>query len=121
MTTRRRAGDGQGQLPGIVDDAVQTGELHRAVVRQINAAIKDGSTDRALDAGTHAQAKALAAAIDRASGLGGRKQETYALPSMHKELAGLLRAIRGQQGGADDELRQLLEDMRTPILDDQHG
>jgi hypothetical protein len=102
-----------------VDQGPETGDVHRAVTRAINAAIKDGSTDRALDAGAHAAAKSLAAAIDRASGLGGRKQETYALAAMHKELRDQLRAIRGQ-GTASDELRELLEGIGTPQPFEHH-
>ena len=89
----------------------QTGQIYRSVCGSIQAAIHDGLTDRNLDAGLHAQARSLAGVIDRASGLAGRKQETYALAPLHRELTALLGRIRGQAVASelDDFLRTLAE------------
>jgi hypothetical protein len=76
----------------------------------------EGLTDPKLDAGLHAQARALAAVIDRASGLGGRKQETYALAGLNRELTAILERVRGVQSSSelDDFLRTLAEP-ETPV------
>ena len=89
----------------------QTGQIYREVCASIRAAILEGLTDARLDAGLHAQARSLAGVIDRASGLAGRKQETYALAPLHRELTALLARVRGQAVASelDDFLRTLAE------------
>ena len=98
-------------------NAAQTGQIHRDVCAAIRASVDDGLTDARLDAGIHAQARSLAAVIDRASGLAGRKQETYALAGLHKELGVLMARVRGVQVASelDDFLRTLAEPDRTPV------
>ena len=90
----------------------QTGTIYRSVCASINAAILEGLTDRKLDAGLHSQARSLAGVIDRASGLHGRKQETYALAGLHKELSALLASIRGQ--AVTSELDEFLRTLAEP-------
>ena len=89
----------------------QTGQVYRDVCASIRASISQDLTDAALDAGLHAQARSLAGVIDRASGLAGRKQETYALAGLHRELGALLARVRGQAVASelDDFLRTLAE------------
>ena len=90
----------------------QTGTIYRSVCASIQAAVSDGLTDRKLDAGLHAQARSMAGVVDRASGLGGRKQETYALAGLHKELAAMLALIRGQ--AVTSELDEFLRTLAEP-------
>ena len=89
-----------------------TGQVHRSVCASIRAALADHLTDAKLDAGLHAQARSLAAVIDRASGLDGRKQETYALAGLHKELGALMGRIRGVS--VADELGDFLKSLAEP-------
>ena len=104
---RRKDADALFVDPG----ARETGQIHREVCAAIRASIAAALTDVQLDAGLHAKARSLAGVIDRASGLGGRKQETYALAGLHKELGGLLARVRGVQVSSelDDFLRTLAE------------
>ena len=94
----------------------QTGQIYRSVCASIQASIRDALTDAKLDAGLHAQARSLAGVIDRASGLHGRKQETYALAGLHKELGALMARVRGTQVSSelDDFLRTLAEPYTLP-------
>ncbi len=84
-------------------DKSSTGVVYRNVCRQIRALADAGDLDLDSRAGTIAQARSLAAVIDRASGLAGRKQETYALAGLHKQLAELLAQLTGELVASDDE------------------
>lgn len=89
------------ELPFDTPELPARGILYRDVCRQISALRKAGKVDEDEQAGTIAQARSLAAVIDRASGLGGRKQETYALAGLHARLAELLAALSGTAGASD--------------------
>lgn len=93
-------------------DVAQTGQVHRSVCASIRASIGDNLTDAKLDAGLHAQARSLAAVIDRSSGLGGRKQESYALAGLHAQLRELLSRIRGI--AVTDEFGDFLASLGEP-------
>lgn len=112
MARKRTAVAGsQGQLDVDVDGLPLRGVLYADVNRQVRALEATGKLDPDLQAGTIQQARSLAAAIDRASGLAGRKQETYALAPMHKQLAELLTVLSGRQseGAGLVELLERLE------------
>lgn len=83
-------------LDGIDEPGSSRGAIYRNVCRQVRALAAAGTLDVELEAGTVAQARSLAAVIDRASGLAGRKQETYALPQLHRELRELLDKLAGR-------------------------
>ena len=91
------------------------GTVYHDVCHQIAHLRQQGSLDADAEAGTIAQARSLAAVIDRASGLGGRKQETYALASLHRELRELL-AILADRPVDDDELDGFTIDDAAPDL-----
>jgi hypothetical protein len=82
--------------------------LYADVNRQVRALVAAGTVDPEAQAGTVQQARTLAAAIDRASGLGGRKQETYALSPMHKQLDELLARLSGTPVDAPPGLVEIL-------------
>ena len=112
MATKAKAAELFDPTPGH-----NTGQVHAQVCATIRAALAGQLTDAKLDAGIHAQARSLAGVIDRASGLGGRKQETYALAGLHRQLAELLGQVRGRATPTDLEalLRELAEP--TPTVD----
>jgi hypothetical protein len=105
------------ELPFDTPELPARGTVYRDTCRQISALTKAGKIDADETAGTIAQARSLAAVIDRASGLGGRKQETYALAGLHKQLAELLARLSGGGVGEDAAatfLRLMAEDEPTP-------
>lgn len=106
MSRREPALTGIGELP-------ERGALYHDVNRQVRALVAAGTVDLELQAGTIQQARTLAAAIDRASGLGGRKQETYALASMHKQLDDLLARLSGVASDAPPGLAEILAALAT--------
>ena len=116
MSRRRPTGTAEmDQLAMVMSgaDAPPTrGALYRDVNVTVHRLVADGKLDPELEAATIQQARTLAAAIDRASGLAGRKQETYALAPMHRELSAILDKLAGRQGeGAG--LSDLLEALAT--------
>jgi len=86
------------ELPFDTPELPARGTVYKDTCRQIAALAKAGKLDTDMAAGTIAQARSLAGVIDRASGLGGRKQETYALAGLHKQLAELLGRLSGTGG-----------------------
>ena len=89
------------ELPFDTPELPARGTIYRDVCRQISALRKAGRVNEDEQAGTIAQARSLAAVIDRASGLGGRKQETYALAGLHARLDELLARLAGTAGATD--------------------
>jgi hypothetical protein len=89
------------ELPFEVSTLPQRGTVYKDTCRQLTALRKAGKITGDEQLGTMAQARSLAAVIDRASGLGGRKQETYALAGLHRQLDELLRGLSGARGATD--------------------
>lgn len=97
-------------LPGLDDSGpARGGPVYRGVCTQIRHWL-DGDEELAkARAGLAAQARTLAHTIDCASGHGGNKVETYALPQLHRELRELLANVAGDGSLSDDDaLRDLL-------------
>ncbi len=103
----RRDTERDQELAGI-GELAQRGALYHDVNRQVRALVAAGTVDVELQAGTIQQARTLAAAIDRASGLAGRKQETYALSPMHKQLDELLARLSGVAADSPPGLADIL-------------
>jgi hypothetical protein len=100
---RRRDTDDLEQMAMVLaggDGPATRGATYRDANRTIARLVADGRLDAELEAVTIQQIRQLAAAIDRSSGLAGRKQESYALTPMHKQLAELVDRIMGRQSEA---------------------
>ena len=89
-------------LEGIDNPTAHRGAVYRGVNRQVTALVRAGRLDLDLEAGTIAQARKLAGVIDVASGLGGHKLETYALPQLNRELRELLGVLSGRTPAGSD-------------------
>ncbi|MFW5473696.1 hypothetical protein ACOCJ5_10330 [Knoellia sp. CPCC 206450] len=112
------------KLPGLEDEEEKGssyGPVYQGTARQIRRLTASGSfkgetqiIDPDMWAGTIAQARSLAASIDRASGHGGRPQANgVPLAQMHMQLAALLAELNPEASTEEaDPLTLALEEFR---------
>ena len=88
------------------------GPIYQGVCKQIRALEKDGTIDRAKDAGTIAQARSIAASIDRVSGHDDPRGQASGmqLAALHAQLFEVIGRLTGDQT-EDDAFTQLLEEI----------
>lgn len=79
------------------------GPVYQGVNKEIRALERAGTIDRLERAGTIAQARSLAASIDRVSGHDGTGQASgMQLAAMHEQLDGLLARLAPDTGDTDE-------------------
>mgnify|MGYP000351800725 CR=1 FL=1 len=91
------------------------GALYQGVCKTIRALEHEGIIDKKLDAGSIAQARALAASIDR---LEHAKASGMQLAPMHEQLGKVLERLN--PAAAVDEMQQLFEEMDKAMKEDSN-
>lgn len=86
------------------------GPVYQGVCKTIRALTKEQVVDRLVDAGSIAQARSLAASIDRVSGHdGGHQASGMQLAALHAQLSEVL--VRLNPAGASDPFQDFLDDL----------
>lgn len=101
----------------VTDPKAGPGTIYQGVCRQIRTLIQDNTIDRATHAGTIAQARSLAASLDRVSGHTNPRRQAAGmqLAAMHSQLDALLCRLAGDSTPTDDPFARFLEDLNdTP-------
>ncbi len=92
------------------------GPIYQGVCKQIRGMLRDGAIDRESHAGTIAQARSLAASLDRVSGHTGAQASGLQLAALHAQLAALLATLAGSTTSDPftDFLATLNDDTQAP-------
>lgn len=98
-------------LFGVPPARTKAGPVYQGVCKQIRSMIAAQQIDRNTDAGTIAQARSVAASIDRVSGHDGSRQASgMQLAALHAQLDQLIGRLIGDQT-QDDAFAQLIEEL----------
>lgn len=108
----------EGQLFSTPTTSSKPGPIYQGVCKTIRQLIKDEALDRSRDAGDIAQARSLAASIDRVSGHnGGYQASGMQLAALHAQLSEVMARINPV--GDVDPFQELLAKMDEE--DTRHG
>lgn len=90
----------------------KAGPVYQGVCKQIRAMLAAEQIDRNIDAGTIAQARSVAASIDRVSGHNDPREQASGmqLAALHAQLFELIGRLTGDQTD-DDAFTQLIAEM----------
>lgn len=108
----------EGQLFSTPTTSSKPGPIYQGVCKTIRELVKDETLDKARDAGDIAQARSLAASIDRVSGHnGGYQASGMQLAALHAQLSEVMTRIN--PAGEVDPFQELLAKMDKE--DSRHG
>lgn len=86
------------------------GPVYQGVCKSIRALEDEGLVDKKVDAGSIAQARSIAASIDRVDGhAGGPQSSGMQLAALHAQLSEVL--VRLNPAGASDPFQEFLNDL----------
>ena len=106
-----------GQLFTVPKTSSKPGPVYQGVCKTIRALEKAEQLDRSVDAGSMAQARSIAASIDRVSGHnGGYQASGMQLAALHAQLSEVM--VRLNPAGASDPFQEFLEQLDK---EDGHG